>query len=141
MTSQLKAEKSYLLVLNHKLNLYLKKELAKLESRDGTIERDLLRVQLMGRVAPEMRYREIELDDVEIFYHHIENQTIPDYDLEELAASGTTKGRFVSILLEKLAQTQETDEREIILNALYCGLDAFENNPLEYREIKADIKL
>ena len=56
----------------------------------------------------------------------IKNKTKLNYDLNKLEKETTLKGLFVKNMLEKLEQSQDEKEKEIIENAIELGLEVLE---------------
>ncbi len=77
--------------------------------------------------------RNFEINKYELL-KYIENQRIIKikdhtkiaYDLEKMANENTLKGLFAKEMLEKLEQTEELEEKEIIEKAIEIGLEALE---------------
>jgi len=62
--------------------------------------------------------------DEKVFYMQINNETIPDFDFEEMVADPGLTGVFVGKLLEKIKTAANDEEREIYTKALYYGVEA-----------------
>lgn len=87
----------------------------------GTKEKDFYRIQLNGFVEKHIRLADIEADIKSSFYHiEIENNTVLDYDLEQLAIEYKDNiiGKFVEAMKEKGM------DKPIVKDALYIGLEA-----------------
>ena len=59
-----------------------------------------------------------------LYFAKVKNQTEPKIDLDALKQEKTLKGIFVNKMLEKI-ENANTDEKEILNNALMLGLKAF----------------
>jgi DNA repair exonuclease SbcCD nuclease subunit len=88
----------------------------------------ITRIVLRGRVQPE-----VDLDTSALYnacaehfrFLDIVDRAEAPYDFEGIAEESTTRGAFVRIMQERIAQAP-TDERETALMALQAGLRAFE---------------
>jgi len=65
-------------------------------------------------------------------YLDIVNRTDPPFDLEQIQDESTTRGAFVRMLHQQLAQAPES-ERAALQNALYYGLRAFAGQEIRRR--------
>jgi DNA repair exonuclease SbcCD nuclease subunit len=65
-------------------------------------------------------------------YLDLINRTEPPFDLEQMQDESTTRGAFVRLLNERLAQAPES-ERAALQNALYYGLRAFAGQEIRRR--------
>lgn len=95
----------------------------------GVGPRDLVVAELRGRIAPGAE-PELPLEDLGGRAAHLElrlSSLLPDYDLESYRsgqASPSTETRFARRLLEAIDAAGDPEERELLREALYIGLDA-----------------
>jgi len=95
----------------------------------GVNEKDFVRLQLGGRLAPGVRWT---APGAEVFARafHVKwerGDMRPDYDLDALRAGDgrTTEQRFARELLAKIDAETDAAQRAVLERALYYGLDAF----------------
>jgi exonuclease SbcD len=81
---------------------------------------DVDRDALLSAAAQDFRYLDIV------------NRTEPPFDLEQIQDESTTRGAFVRMLQQQLAQSAES-ERAALQNALYYGLRAFAGQEIRRR--------
>ncbi len=95
--------------------------------RAGSSE-DLFRVILKGRIPSDIR---IDAEAVaeqtadKAFYIKIIDETIPDYDLEQISREQGLKGLFTRKMLERAAKEDQEGAR-LVMQALYYGLEAID---------------
>jgi|Deesub1362A_J573_1020465.scaffolds.fasta_scaffold01375_5 DNA repair exonuclease SbcCD nuclease subunit len=95
-------------------------------------QRNIVKIVLKGEVDPsiDLNVGEIEIAARKHFYHAIvENRIRPSYDIDSISREQTLRGEFVRRMLQKIEQNPE--EREILMKALYYGLEAFDNDRRE----------
>jgi len=100
--------------------------------QSGINERNIVKIVLKGEISPsvELRLDEIEVAAKKQFYHAIvENKTNPAYDIEAISQENTLRGEFVRRILGKIEQNPEKEE--VLMKALYYGLEAFDSNKKE----------
>ncbi len=90
---------------------------------------DIATVRLRGRIARGIRYLSAGPELRDRFFHlRVDGREVrPDYDLDSYrdGANTTTEERFVRTLMDQLAAENDPEERAVIEDALYYGLDAF----------------
>lgn len=95
----------------------------------GVRREDIATVRLQGRIARGIRWTGAGADLRErVFHVRVDGRGVrPDYDLDSYrdGATATTEERFVRTLLDQLAAEPDPEERAVIEDALYYGLDAF----------------
>lgn len=95
--------------------------------RDGSSD-DLFRVVLRGRIPSDIR---LDMDTVtemtadKVFYLKMIDETVPDYDLEQISREPGLKGLFVRKMLERAAKADQEGYR-LVMQALYYGLEAID---------------
>jgi DNA repair protein SbcD/Mre11 len=106
------------------------KALAKLLQQLEAYDRDgyhLLRLQ--GRVSPDWRFAEdipwliMQLQENGFQHVYVENQLLPDFDLDSLKRKSFVLARFIQMMEDKM-MTADKAERHKIHIALYKGLEA-----------------
>jgi predicted phosphodiesterase len=89
----------------------------------------LYRVSLCGHVSNEFR------PDTEIlrqllrekaFYIKLLDRTVPDYDFDTIAGEPGLKGLFVRKMLDRAAAASGEEERQLVMQALYYGMEAID---------------
>ena len=89
---------------------------------------NLYKVILTGRNKNLSRIKPAEilaLISQSLYFVKLQNRLKPDYDLELLKSQIGLKGLFVKKMLEKI-EASVSEERDMLENALYLGLEAFE---------------
>jgi hypothetical protein len=98
-------------------------------STAGVNEKDFVRLQLGGRLAPGVRWTSPGADVFGRAFHvkWERGDMRPDYDLDALRAGDgrTTEQRFARELLAKIDAETDAARRAALERALYYGLDAF----------------
>lgn len=96
--------------------------------RNGSGE-DLYRVSLSGLVSKEYRPN-IEmirqLLKEEAFYIRLADRTAPDYDFDIIAGEPGLRGLFVRKMLDRAAEASDGEERRLVMQALYYGMEAID---------------
>ena len=103
-------------------------EKAALSIEEAGSREDLYRIILQGYISHEIR-----LDTGNIaallkdraFYIRIINDTVPDYDFDQIAKEPGIRGLFVKKMLERAAAAKES-ERDLVMRALYFGMEAID---------------
>lgn len=95
----------------------------------GATDKDLALVRVSGRLHKGVRYGAPGADLKERFFHvRLDLKNVrPDYDLDAYRRNDptTTEERFARSLLDKIAATENAEEKALLERALYYGLDAF----------------
>ena len=93
---------------------------------------NLVNLSLRGRVPSEVHIDPVDYAEYgrRLFSLSIIDETLPDYDLDAIAAEQTARGAFCRLLSKRLEAAETTEEKEIFKDALYLGLAAFENQPV-----------
>ncbi len=94
--------------------------------RAGGIE-DLYRVSLFGYLAHNLRMDTEVITDLlaaKAFYIRVEDQTAPEFDFEQIAEEPGLRGLFVRKMLDRALTARESEEKDLIMQALYYGLEA-----------------
>ena len=71
-------------------------------------------------------------------YIHYETQLSLAYDLEQLAQEQTSRGLLVQNLQTRLQETDNEQERRLVLNALNLALQALDGKKVQFNEISRD---
>lgn len=94
----------------------------------GTGE-DLYRISLTGYIDHDFKIDMELLEDIlrsKAFYVKIIDRTVPDYDFEAIARECGIRGLFASKMLAMAAEAVDTDEKELVMQALYYGMEAID---------------
>lgn len=89
---------------------------------------DIFRIFLNGRISSDIR---IDTQTVagllngKSFYLRIIDNTMPDYDLEQISREKGLRGSFTRKMLERAAKAEPEDVR-LVMQALYYGLEAID---------------
>lgn len=68
------------------------------------------------------------------FFIKIKDETIPDYDFENIKKEPGLRGLFTRKMLEKITAAEDEDERRIAEDALYFGMAAIDQGIYAYRK-------
>lgn len=103
--------------------------------RSGANEEDLVEVRVRGTFHPDARMDHADLERPERHFHiRVDHSALlPAYPLDELAVSPTSLGRFVSKLLERSRAVSDAEEKLVLRNAIFYGLDAMRGGELHRR--------
>jgi hypothetical protein len=71
-------------------------------------------------------------------YIHYETGLTLAYDLEHLAQEQTTRGLLVQNFQSRLKETDNEQERRLVLNALNLALQALDGKKVQFNEISRD---
>ncbi|HEX2945352.1 MAG TPA: DNA repair exonuclease [Clostridia bacterium] len=96
--------------------------------RNGSSE-DLYRVFLCGYVSREFRPNtELirQLLKEKTFYLKLIDRTVPDYDFTRIAGEPGLRGLFARKLLDRAAAASGEEERQLVMQALYYGMEAID---------------
>ena len=94
----------------------------------------LVELTVVGTVSPGIRLRPADYADsaAHIFDFRLVDRTIPGYDLGAISSEPTARGAFCGALLQRIeAADEESDEREVLEQALWLGLAAFDGEDVE----------
>lgn len=93
---------------------------------------NLVRLTLRGRVQPEVHINPADYAEYgrRLFSLNIIDETLPDYDLDAIAAEQTARGAFCRLLQKRMENAETDDERVVYEEALDLGLAAFEGQPV-----------
>jgi DNA repair exonuclease SbcCD nuclease subunit len=101
---------------------------ADLLEKTGTIE-DLFRITLCGYVSNEFKPNTELIRQLlreKAFYIKLADRTVPDYDFERIADEPGIRGLFVRKMLDRAAAAPGEDERQLVMQALYYGMEAID---------------
>lgn len=90
---------------------------------------DLYRVLVHGFITPDLKIDTAyitELLKAKAFYLRITDQTTPDYDFDQIAAEPGLRGLFVKKMLDRAAKTMGAEEKQLVMQALYYGMQAID---------------
>ncbi len=95
--------------------------------RAGSSE-DLFRIILKGRIPADIRMdREVVAEQTadKAFYIKVIDETVPDYDLEQISREQGLRGLFTRKMLERAAK-EDQEGAGLVMQALYYGLEAID---------------
>lgn len=116
------------------------REAIALLAAEGTSDREIVRVTLVGQADTELRIDEHALlsATADLFrYLDIVDETTVAFPIEELAGEATTRGAFVRIMNARI-EAADGPEGERLERARLYGLRAFENQEVRRRADHAD---
>ena len=90
---------------------------------------DLYRVFLKGHISRDFRIDTDyvgELLKTEAFYVRLADQTTPDYNFEQITGEPGLRGLFARKMLERAAASRDDQERQLVMQALYYGMEAMD---------------
>lgn len=97
-----------------------------------------MKVVVLGERNPDLDLdQEAELEALSqmVFFLHFVDDSVPGYDLKEIAKmEQTTVGRFVTTMQAQLESMEDEQTRELYRTALYYGLDAFFGREIKRRQ-------
>jgi len=102
---------------------------AALTMKNAGNNEDLYRIFLQGYISRDFRIDMEYMTDLlksEAFYSRIIDHTTPDYDFEQIADEPGLRGLFVRKMLDRAAKTQSDEERQLVMQALYYGMEAID---------------
>lgn len=95
---------------------------------DG-VSKDLFNISLKGYVdkgfKPNTGYIE-EFFSGRVFYIRVKDETLPDYDFEEIQKEPGLKGLYTRKLCSLINGTEDEYQKRLLLRALYYGIEALE---------------
>ncbi len=104
-------------------------------SQEQNLGQAFVRLQLTGMLHPNVELdSEALLSDLSEFFAFLDvrNETYPAYDLEALKQDLTVKGAFVRKMTAMLKQG-DPGQKEVVIEALYLGLQAMDRKELKPR--------
>jgi hypothetical protein len=105
---------------------------------NGNDERSICYVTLTGQPNFDLDVAEL-YDQVKTkAYIHYETGLTLAYDLEHLAQEQTTRGLLVQNFQSRLKETDNEQERHLVLNALNLALQALDGKKVQFNEISRD---
>lgn len=92
----------------------------------------LVRLILRGRVPPEVHIDPGDYAEYgrRLFNLTVVDETLPDYDLDAIAAEQTARGAFCRLLQKRIGTAETPEEHKVLAEALDLGLAAFEGQPV-----------
>lgn len=90
---------------------------------------DLYRISLQGYITHDFRINTEYVADLlkaEAFYVRIIDHTTPDYDFKRIANEPGLRGLFVRKMLDRVAKAKVDEERQLVMQALYYGMEAID---------------
>lgn len=90
---------------------------------------DLFRIFLKGYISRDFRIDTdytAELLKTEAFYVRMIDQTTPDYNFEQISGEPGLRGLFTRKMLERAAASRDDEERQLVMQALYYGMEAID---------------
>lgn len=102
-------------------------------SHEQNLGQAFVRLRLTGMLDPNVQMdSETLLSDLSEFFAFLDvhNETYPAYDLETLKEELTVKGAFVRKMTTRLEKA-DPDQKEIVKEALYLGLQAMDRRELK----------
>ncbi|MGQ9455696.1 MAG: metallophosphoesterase family protein [Armatimonadota bacterium] len=104
---------------------------------------DIVNVVLTGNISPGLNSTTINMELAELCdqYFHVRvdcSRVLPDCDIDALlanSAAASLRSDFARRMLERKRSAQTADEIKLLDYALYLGLSALDNRPLEPRDV------
>jgi len=94
----------------------------------GTYE-DLYKITMLGYVFQGLKFDTDFIGDFlkgKAFYIKLIDNTAPEYDFESIAEEPGLRGLFVRKMLDKALEATDTEEKALIMQALYYGMEAID---------------
>ncbi len=94
----------------------------------GSID-DLYKITIMGYVFQGLKLDTDLIADLlkgKGYYIKIVDHTAPEYDFEKIAEEPGLRGLFVRKMLDKVMEASSTEEKALIMQALYYGMEAID---------------
>jgi len=88
---------------------------------------DLYRVTLSGYLPHGLKIDTGHITDLlmtKAFYIRVTDQTAPEYDFEQIAEEPGLRGLFVRKMLDRALAAREPEEKALVMQALYYGIEA-----------------
>jgi exonuclease SbcD len=88
---------------------------------------DLYRITFSGYPAHNFKIDTGQITELlmtRAFYIRVADQTAPEYDLEQIAEEPGLRGLFVRKMLDRALAATEQEEKALVMQALYYGLEA-----------------
>lgn len=100
---------------------------------DPALAGALVELRLRGRIPRDQHIRAQDYHDAAqaLFYFVLVDETAPDFDLDAIAAEETARGAFCRMIRDQQAVAADDLEREVLEEALWLGLEAFDGQNLE----------
>lgn len=98
---------------------------------------------LRGTLAEGFRLNPGHVADVlgsRVHYAKVTDETVPGYNLDEIAREPGLRGLFARKLLERAERAAGEKEKQIALQALYYGLEALETGKVDLETGKVELK-
>lgn len=90
---------------------------------------DLYKITISGYVFQGLKFDTDLISDFlkgKAFYIKIIDNTAPEYDFESIAEEPGLRGLFVRKMLDKAIEASDTEEKALIMQALYYGMEAID---------------
>jgi DNA repair exonuclease SbcCD nuclease subunit len=90
---------------------------------------DLYRIMISGYISQVSRFDMDLLADFlkeRAFYIKLIDNTAPEYDFERIAEEPGLRGLFVRKMLDRAMEASDTEEKALIMQALYYGMEAID---------------
>lgn len=90
---------------------------------------DLYRISLSGYIARGTRVDIDFITDIlaaRAFYIRVLDKTEPEYDFEQMADEPGLRGLFVRKMLDRVEKAVDSEEKELVMQALYYGMEAID---------------
>lgn len=100
------------------------------EYLEGRDKENYYLIQFTGFISPDWNLKEdlawVHYKISEMGYQHIyfEDHSLPDVDIEHLRKKSNVIDRFVQMMEEKMDDTNDENEKELLYSAMYKGLEA-----------------
>jgi len=94
---------------------------------------DLYKITFSGYLPHDFRIDTeliMEILKNKAFYIKISDYTTPDYDFEQIAEEPGLRGLFVRKMLDRAISAQDAEEKELIMQALYYGMQAIDEGKI-----------
>jgi len=101
---------------------------------DGDISSSLFSVTLKGYIDREFKVDCMQIQshyENRVFFMEINDETVPDYDFDEIAKEPGLRGLFVRKMLSRINGAGSDREKSLMMKSLYYGLEALERGKIE----------
>ncbi len=88
---------------------------------------DLYRISLSGYLTHDLKIDTGQITELlmtKAFYTRVVDQTAPEFDFEQIAEEPGLRGLFVRKMLDRALMAKEPEEKELVMQALYYGMEA-----------------
>jgi len=95
--------------------------------RQAGCSEDLYRISLSGYISHDFKIDAGQITDLlmtKAFYIRVADQTAPEYDFEQIAEEPGLRGLFVRKMLDRALAAREPEEKALVMQALYYGIEA-----------------